>query len=212
MKLLKVFDLRLSFLIILIMVLMFPVNCNSHEPKAETITKKPQVPASIFIDDFDKCASSKNCLNGTTGSYHHPGRFEGNDLRESYNETVVSSGCALKLAYDVTARKGFVGYWSKLKGADFSRFKKLVLSTKGDPEEGFTTRFKLELKPFGGGTDFYVVTRITAQWEKIEIPLHEFGNPQLLKSLEELVITFAPDIVSEGRKKGVIYIDNIYVE
>jgi len=172
---------------------------------------EPQIPKNArCIDDFNRCAPSKNCFRGQTGSYHHKDSYNGNDLRENYVEDVVTSGCALKLTYDVTANKGFVGYYSKLKGADFSRYTKLYLYVKGDLEKRFTSKFKIELKPNRGKTNFYMITRINSTWKRVEIPLSKFGNPQLLKRMNELVITFAPEFVTKNA--GVVYIDDIYVQ
>lgn len=176
--------------------------------KEDSEQKNP--PKPLWIDDFDRCAPSNNRLGGATGSFHHPGQSSGNDLRVTYDEAPNRPGCFLKLTYDITAKKGSVGYRSKLNGADLSMYSKLVL----DVMRGYlgTTRFKIELKAEGGGGDFYAITHIERGWKKYEIPLNKFGDKNVLSNLHELVITFAPGNIRPGSEKGVIYIDNIYVE
>ena len=166
--------------------------------------------AILMVDNFDDGAKP-NCLGGDSGSWvidpNDPHQFCF-DSFESYVR-VGERGYSLKLVYDVDSpRPAANGFWTKLERSDLSGYDRLVFQVKGDKEEGFTTRFKVELKNDRNEVGSYLVTGVTDSWQKIIIPFAEFRGITDWKRMTELVIVFDGRRVDE--REGVIYLDNIY--
>jgi len=117
------------------------------------------------------------------------------------------SGRSLKIKYDVDSTKtAYNGLWFLLNDLDGSKYRRLVFYVKGDEEEGFTRKFKVELKnDKEKGT--YVVQKIKKNWRKISIPLKHFKGITEFDRLKELIIVF--DDTTVTKKEGVIYLDDI---
>ncbi len=124
---------------------------------------------------------------------------------------VGDEGFSMRIDYDVDSpNPAFNGYWMQLEGADFSEYSTFVISIKGDAEEGFTERFKLEMKNTEGQTGTYMVSGVTDEWQEFEIPLDRFRGLRDTSSMAEFVIVFEDTVANP--KEGRIYIDNLYVK
>jgi len=119
-----------------------------------------------------------------------------------------SSGYSLKLSYDVESpNPAYNGFWMKLPLIPIRRFTVLSLAIKGDPEEGFTRRLKLELKDGRRRVADYTLDGITDQWAIVRISLRDFRNAHNLRNATEFVIVFDDEMVTEP--VGAIYLDEV---
>lgn len=192
-------------------------------------------PKVVMVHDFEG-TDLINGLGGASGSWI----INSADVNNSYcDEDVVEvTGKdgrltrALRLNYsvdsDIPSQSGF---WTKLQNFDALHYDRLEFEIKGDPEKGFTNRFKLELKkckqsPCTGDMTVDEVIKgssqieVTDQWETISIPLNkitgiiDFTNPKAWenpaigrKDLDEMVFIFNDRHVTA--KKGTVFLDNI---
>ena len=117
----------------------------------------------------------------------------------------------LKLSYDVASTNpAFNGLYIKLNNVDLSAYDEMSMVIKGDPQQKFTTQFKIELKNSKGERAMYVLKGITDQWQKLSIPLGELkslGSITDWTKMSEIVFTF--DDMTCDYKQGVIYVDDI---
>lgn len=117
----------------------------------------------------------------------------------------------IKITYDVaTTGPAFNGVYIKLNGMDLTPYKEISMLIKGDPDKGFTTKFKVELKNTRGQRATCVLDGINDSWQQIYIPLEEFktaGSMKDLSSMSEMDITF--DDMTVDSKEGVLYIDEV---
>lgn len=117
----------------------------------------------------------------------------------------------MKISYDVAANgPAFNGIYIKLNDTDLTPYDEMDILIKGDPSKGFTTKFKLEMKNFKGERVVYLITGITADWQKIAIPmqgLKDLGSITDWTRMKEIVFTF--DDMTCDYKEGVLYIDDI---
>lgn len=117
----------------------------------------------------------------------------------------------IKITYDVaTTGPAFNGVYIKLNRMDLTPYKKMSILIKGDPDKGFTTKFKIELKNKRGQRATYVLNGISDSWQQMNIPLEEFkaaGSLRDLSGMSEMDITF--DDMTVDNKEGILYIDEI---
>jgi len=117
----------------------------------------------------------------------------------------------IKITYDVaTTGPAFNGIYVKLNGMDLAPYKEMSMLIKGDPDKGFTTKFKVELKNTRGQRATCVLDGITDSWQKLSIPLQKFkaaGSLRDLSGMSEMDITF--DDMTVDNKEGILYIDEI---
>jgi len=98
------------------------------------------------------------------------------------------------------------GFYFLLFNANLSGYKYLIFYVKGDPLQGFTRKFIVELKNIDQ-TDKFLVDGVSSSWQKIVIPLGKFKRIGEWKKMTELTIVFNENVT---RKTGTIYLDNIY--
>lgn len=166
---------------------------------------------SLLIDDFNS-AEKPNRIGGDFGIWNKDPEDITQGCVMDFDGAIrrKDKGFSLKLDYDVDSpNAAYCGFWSKLQKADFSKYKNLVISIKGDEKTGFTTQVKLELKNSRQEAGAYLLSGITKDWKEFVVPLSEFNGLTDLSSMEEFVITF--DDVNATVKKGVIYVDDISV-
>ncbi len=140
-------------------------------------------------------------------------------------DDVLGEGRSARLDYDVeSGETAYNGFFLRLNGENFSAYDTLNLYLRGDGENGFPLRIKMELKnshkryqaqsqTWIKGTSFpYVLSGITNGWKKFSIPLANFGPKHLPKDwsdMHELDLIF--DDVNSRPKVGTVYIDQIFV-
>lgn len=131
-------------------------------------------------------------------------------------------GNILRVAYDVSIADEdlpyasypvFNGVWFRLGDTDLSDYDTLTFYVRGDGDEGFTRRFKVELKNNEGEIGKIYVNDVGNSWRRIEIPMAMVKTAvskqmKSMKSMKELTVVFEKEEVTN--KKGVIYLDNIY--
>ncbi len=119
-----------------------------------------------------------------------------------------NKGASLKLKYDVSSpNPAYNGFWTKLEGKDLSDYNTLVFWVKGDPDTGYTARFKVELKNEKGDICRFVISGVSDEWTKIVVPFKNLKGISDFSNMSELVIVF--DDVIATNKEGIIYIDDI---
>jgi len=188
-------------------------------------------PAVAMVADFEaKGEKIMNNLGGESGDWN----MNLADINNSYTDLKVvpmegkdgKTTQVLSLAYsvdsDLPAQNGF---WTKLMGFDASAYDHLEFEIKGDPQAGFTERFRLEAKKCLDPKCIEKVSgsatgSVTGEWKTVNIPLNamtgliDFSNPDAWKTprvsykpLDEFVIIFDNGFVT--KKQGKIYLDNI---
>ncbi len=183
----------LKLLLVLTVVLVFAFS-------AEAVTLK--------LTDFD--SDRINDFGGGMGAWDKDPADTTQGCLETFDTEVKhgKKGASLKLEYDVDSpNPAYNGFWTKLEGNDLSSYNALVFWVKGDPDAGYTTRFKIELKNEQGDIGRFIVTGVSDNWTKIVVPFKDFKGISDFSNISELVIIFDDIIATE--KEGIIYIDDI---
>ncbi|MFH1407089.1 MAG: carbohydrate binding domain-containing protein [Candidatus Omnitrophota bacterium] len=170
----------------------------------------PALAAELIVADFD-AGEKPNNLGGDMGMWDK----DPNDTTMYARMAFVPDdaldnpdGYSLKMDYDIDSpNPAYNGFWMKLEGLDIETYKTLDLYVKGDKEQGYTKKFKIELKNATGEVGKYTVTGIGDGWEKISIPLEKFKALKDKANMTEFVIVF--DDMTSTKKVGTIYIDQI---
>ena len=156
-------------------------------------------------------------------------KTQGCQLVFSKEETPLGEGTAIKLIYDVDSPfSAYNGFYIRLNGADLSNYDTLHLFLKGDANQGFTPRLKIEFKssqkkhlevmkelglkssPYlGQHASAFMLEGISKDWQEFSIPLKKFKFIRDWTDMYELVLVF--DDVNSNPKAGVIYLDRIRV-
>jgi NAD(P)-dependent dehydrogenase (short-subunit alcohol dehydrogenase family) len=118
-------------------------------------------------------------------------------------------GRAAVIEYDVDSpNPAYNGIRIDLGGFDARGYKALEFYVKGDAAKGFGKKLKVELiSTQTGRPSPYVFDGVTAEWQKVSIPLADFWGIGDGSSIGKFVVVFA-DIVSDP-KAGTIYLDQI---
>jgi hypothetical protein len=178
-----------TFVLVTILFAMSYVNAvNYKTTDAFTVT----TPFVLF--DFDD-RQPMSSVSGQSGIFD----FDPNDAeafcRVGYikDEDLHKNGHHMKISYDVESSKPcFNGWWTKLNGADLSKFDAVAITIKGDPEKGFSDFFKIELKDKERKVE-YILEDITDKWKQIIVPFADFdGDIASMdwKKMNEFVIVF----------------------
>jgi hypothetical protein len=118
-------------------------------------------------------------------------------------------GHSIRIDYDVDSpNPAYNGIRASLNTLDASEYKFLNLYLKGEPAPGQTQNVKIELIGPDKRPSPYVITGITGEWQKFQLPLSEFMVIQDWKTLEKFVVVFA-DILNLP-KTGTLSIDQVY--
>lgn len=180
--------------------------------KVDTVQKAAAfAPEKLVIANFDSGLKPSN-LGGDFGAWDKDPNDSSQTCVSEFDSVVKTGdyGFSMKLVYDVDSpQPAYNGFWMKLEKADFTPYKNLVVSLKGDEEKGFTNKIVLELKNAKGKVGKALVS-VTGEWQEKTIPLSAFSGITDLSQMTELVVVF--DDNNSNPKTGVIYIDNIYVK
>ena len=176
---------------------------------AREISAQPSPP--LLIADFNRGGWKTN-LGDPFGGWDHdpedPTQFCRPRLVEE--PRVGNEGYSLKLAYDVDSpNPAYNGFWMKLPEVPLRGYRVLSFAIKGDPDAGFTTRIKVELKDRRRVAS-YVLEGITASWTRMRIPLTAFRSIEKIRTATEFVIVFDDQTVTEP--VGAIYLDEVAFE
>ena len=138
-----------------------PVSFAAEEPSKE-----------VVIADFDT-GEKPNNIGGSFGAWDKDPADFSQGCSEAFDSVNKHGrkGFAMKLDYDVDSNNpAYNGFWMFLEDLDISKYDNLAFWVKGDPEEGYTTVFKLELKNAKKHVGRYYVTDIAGEWQEIVIP------------------------------------------
>ncbi|MCK4463209.1 MAG: CIA30 family protein [Candidatus Omnitrophica bacterium] len=163
----------------------------------------------VVIADFNT-GEKPNNIGGNFGAWDKDPADFSQGCSESFDSVNKHGrkGFAMKLDYDVDSNNpAYNGFWMLLQGLDASKYDNLAFWVKGDPEEGCTTVFKIELKNAQKHVGRYYVTDITNEWQEIVIPFKDFKGITDFSDMAELVFVFEDRVASN--KDGIIYIDDI---
>ena len=165
----------------------------------------------LLVADFNRGGWKTN-LGDPFGGWDHdpedPTQFCRPRLVEE--PRVGNEGYSLKLAYDVDSpNPAYNGFWMKLPEVPLRGYRVLSFAIKGDPDAGFTTRIKVELKDRRRVAS-YVLEGITASWTRMRIPLTAFRSIEKIRTATEFVIVFDDHTVTEP--VGAIYLDEVAFE
>ncbi|MCM8779115.1 MAG: hypothetical protein NC834_04980 [Candidatus Omnitrophica bacterium] len=165
----------------------------------------------LVIADFDSGVKPNN-IGGDFGAWEKdPADFTGMCV-ESFNvtERMGDSGFCMAIDYDVDSPNPmYNGFWMKLNGADFSKYKNWVMKVKGDKVKGYTKVLKIELKNNLGEVGKYYITEIGDDWKELKIPFIKFAGITDFSNMTEFVIVF--EDWRATKKEGRIYIDDLMV-
>jgi len=163
----------------------------------------------LVIADFDSGVKPNN-IGGDFGAWDKDPADFTQTCFESFSSTQRrgNSGFSLKLDYDVDSpNSAYNGFWMKLNGADFSKYKKLVIWIKGDSSKGYTKVAKLEFKNGKGEVGKYYISDIGDDWKEVTIPFLKIAGITDFSKMEELVLVF--EDWRATKKEGSIYLDDI---
>lgn len=165
--------------------------------------------ADLLIADFDSGNKPGN-LGGDFGAWDKDPADFSQGCTDIFDpiEKVGDKGFSMKLDYDVDSpNPAYNGFWVKLSDLNATQYKNLSFDIKGDPEKGYTTVFKLEIKNSKGETGRFYATGVDDTWQTITIPLRNFSGIVDFSTLKELVVVFEDRMATN--KEGILYVDNI---
>jgi len=174
-------------------------------PVAEAL--KPS--ETLALADFNS-GEKPNNVGGNFGAWNKDPSDPTQWCKEAFDNVVRhgESGFSMKLDYSVDSpNPAYNGFWMMLPNLDASKYDTVNLWVKGDPQAGYTTVFKIEIKNANRQVGRYYVSNVSDQWKQVSIPLSEFKGLIDKTSLTEFVIVFEDRMAT--KKKGTIYIDDI---
>ena len=136
---------------------------------------KPIVLAKMTLDSFNE-STKRNNVGGFTGTFGGTGGF----CLESYQKGNAANvyeegGYILKLVYNVN--NGYAGYYSKLNGADLTKYHKITFLVKG--AKGGEV-FEIELGDGSNSSKIdirdYLPYGASTTWQKVSVPFKAFGE------------------------------------
>ena len=195
----------------LVGVVCFAVMSGCGVPDQEEAAVEERAIESIVVADFDS-GEKPNNLDGDFGAWDRDpeDKTQWASDQFSQDERLGDDGYAVKISYDVDSpNTAFNGFWMKLAALDLRGFENLTFYVKGDEKDGYTTRFKVELKNRSEASR-YLVRGVTTSWTKVTIPLDKFKDISQWDKMDEFVIVF--DDMNVTKKTGSIYIDEVEFE
>lgn len=164
---------------------------------------------TLAVADFDS-GTKPNNLGGDFGAWNRDPRDPSQFCNMSFFKEDEPGNYSLKLDYDVDSMNpAYNGFWMKLEGADFSKYKYFVISVRGDKAAGYPKKVILELKNKEKQVGRCYLTKIGNNWGEVAIPLKSFLGLRNLKEMDEFVLVF--DDIHTFPQAGTIYIDKIYL-
>jgi len=186
-----------------------PAQTTAQSASEQKVVKNMPIGSELVIADFDT-GEKPNNIGGNFGTWDKEPSDFSQSCQEAFDSVnrYGSNGFSIKLHYDVDSpNPAYNGFWMFLQNTDAAGYGNLAFWVKGDPDKGYTTVFKIELKNSINQIGRYYVNNVTDQWQEIIIPLNQFKGMTDFSSLMEFVIVFEDRVVSN--KDGIIYIDNI---
>ena len=184
------------------------------KPSSASAVREPLSSLTGFTEELVAAnfnsGEKPNNLGGNFGAWNKDPSDPTQWCKEGFDNVTKrgDTGFAMKLDYSVDSpNPAYNGFWMMFPNLDASKYDAINFWVKGDPQAGYTTVFKIELKNSDKQTGRYYVSSVSDQWQEISIPLTEFKGLIDKTSLTEFVIVFEDRMASN--KKGVLYIDDI---
>jgi hypothetical protein len=197
---------KLLMIFLFLLLWSFSGNAANYRLEDKFDSSKP----FILFDSDDRQPMSN--VSGRTGAFDLDPNDDAAYCRIGTEKDTdrKKEGYYLKLTYSVDSSKpAFNGWWTKLNGADLSKFKAVTFAIKGDAGKGFSDIFKIELKD--AHTSVYsVIEDITSQWKTYTVNFEDFEGD--LASVNYSKMTEFVIVFEDWRmkiKKGRYYIDDI---
>jgi len=163
---------------------------------------------SFVIDNFD--TSEQNALGGRRGTFKRPPSFI--TVAVTHKDYHGKSGCSLEIDF-AKKEQGWCGYYTTLKKGskyfDASKYRSFVFWVRGtEGGESFECGMSDEKWDKKGDSlkcgqiEIYLPGGVTKKWQKVVVPLSDFGDLDFSK-LASVVINFPNP--GEGR----IYVDDL---
>lgn len=166
----------------------------------------------ILIADFDS-GDKPNNLGGDYGAWDKDPNDDSQTCRATHaSDDALSNmeGFALRLDYDVdSSNPAYNGFWMKLENLNATPYDTLSFYVRGASHR-FTKRLKVELKTPDSRSSSFIVSGISEQWQKIEVPLRRFKGIKDWTILSEMILVF--DDINTAPKKGTLLVDQIMLE
>jgi hypothetical protein len=169
----------------------------------------PKPSETLILADFDS-GEKPNNVGGNFGAWNKDPSDPMQWCKEGFDNITRrdARGFSMKLDYSVDSpNPAYNGFWMMLPNIDASKYDILSLWIKGDPQAGYTTVLKIEIKNANKQVGRYYISNVSDQWQQISIPLSEFKSLIDKTNLNEFVIVFEDRMATN--KKGVVYIDDI---
>ncbi len=169
----------------------------------------PKQSETLVLADFDS-GEKPNNVEGNFGAWNKDPSDPTQWCKEGFDNVTRrgAEGFSMKLDYSVDSpNPAYNGFWMMLPNIDASKYDTLSLWIKGDPQAGYTTVLKIEIKNANKQVGRYYISNVSDQWQKISIPLSDFKSLIDKTNLTEFVIVFEDRMASN--KKGIVYIDDI---
>jgi hypothetical protein len=190
-----------------------PAPVSTQAPSVPTpaapVAEAPKPSETLMLADFNS-GEKPNNVGGNFGAWNKDPSDPTQWCKEAFDNVVRygESGFSMKLDYSVDSpNPAYNGFWMMLPNLDASKYDTVNLWVKGDPQAGYTTVFKIEIKNANRQVGRYYVSNVSDQWKQVSIPLSEFKGLIDKTSLTEFVIVFEDRMAT--KKKGTIYIDDI---
>ncbi len=209
------------FIIFMGAVVLLVVFIFALAPKKVAAPKKPPKPPVeakippklkadvLMIADFDM-GEKPNNIGGDFGAWNKDPDDPTQGCHDFFtsDEKYGREGYAIALRYDVDSpNPAYNGFWMKLENLDAAQYNKLAFYIKGDTEEGYPQKIKIEFKNNKGEVGKVYVSQISGTWAPVEVPFSNFKGIKDFSQMTEFVIVFEDRVTKP--KTGTIYIDNI---
>ncbi len=153
---------RNGLALLIVSVVFFQCSPASTESPTNPETSS-LAPSELLIADFETGLLTNN-IEGESGEWN----LNPDDDTNSYSKPEVidetlpdgNPNRALKLTYSVDSNlPSQNGFWTKLKNLDASGYDHFRFDVKGDAAEGFTDKFKIEIKKFDSDLNYTILER-----------------------------------------------------
>ena len=195
------------FLMVAVFTLVF---AGSVFSQAGTGLAAGVIGSEIVVADFDT-GDKPNNLGGDFGTWDKDPNDETQSSEMSFEaEDALGDelGYSIRLDYDVDSpNPAYNGYWMKLNGLDATEYNTLNFYVRGDADNGYTRRLKVELKDSTNRPSPFIISGLSVDWQKFSIPFEKFRKVKFWDQLSEFVVVF--DDINSNPKSGTIYIDHV---
>lgn len=206
---------------ILLLLLISSLTFSEEVDETADKLKQKKIDESIFIDidhpllinNYD-ISSDDNPFEGKCLPINIVKKYQSAYMKSKIIIETDSNGDQgyLNLEYNIKTKRSIVAYKLDFKGNDFTYFDKFTFRIKGDPEFGYSDKFKVELASWNERLH-YTLEGVTDEWKQYTIFLSDFKGDQIeefnWESVEWISFIFENELIEQ--KNGKYLIDDIYI-